>query len=294
MKRIIFLALFLILGAELAYGQIKYDITSPFKLWLLNNEARAMSSMNSDITLLNKLTSPFSILPGSEIKNARAEEKLWNTHRKIYSVLDEIQQIYSAARKYGNGRFSILFKQSRPEIWAVIPLQISRPGLVSLLAVEYRKAFHSTLLQTLELDTERDLDLPARLGRTVKKLSDEEARLLEDYFSSFSALFTTDSSVKLLRSFIESGAKKNFAPGMKDLLKPVFTAPVFAELTVSQAAASSEDPLAELEKLAAFEESSGTTTAENENTDTAGSNETSATTLEPPDPGTEDLFKIWD
>ncbi|EKD83383.1 MAG: hypothetical protein ACD_39C00714G0001, partial [uncultured bacterium] len=87
------------------------------------------------------------------------------------------------------------------------------PGLVSVVAVEFRKSFHADLLKSLRLDASRDLDLSGRLQRSVKKLSDEEYRLFNDYLDTFSALFPSDPTARLISAFIESGSKKQFAAG---------------------------------------------------------------------------------
>lgn len=276
-----------------------FDITSRFKLWLLNNEARAMSSLKSDEILLNRVESPFAFMLFGTSPSAKAGERIWAINHKIYVLVDEIQEIYSVAKHYGSGRFGILFKQHRPEIWSVMPLQTATPGLVSIVAVDYRKAFHQTLLSSLRLDAKRDLDLSVRLQRAVKRLSDEEYRLFDDYLSTFSALFPTDPTARIIKAFIEGGSKKQFAAGLKDFLQPVFSAPVFSDITISAAPVEPEDPLAALDKLAELSgdmvepdlpETSETT---DENGDTPTQPAPPAT-LEPPPAGTDDLFKIWD
>jgi hypothetical protein len=301
-KRLILLLVFLLLAGN-AQSQTMHDITSPFKFWLLNNEARVFSSLSSDAMLTERVAIPFSFMPSEAMTWGKAEEKLWETHRKFYALLEEAQTIYSLARRYGNGKFAVIFKQHRPEIWALLPLQAAGPGLLNLLAMDYRKAFHATLMQCLKLSAERDTDLPGRLSRAVQKLSDEEYRLLEDYFANFSALYPSEGSVRMLQSFLSSGPRKNFAPGIKDLLKPVFTAPVTMEVTAGKPAVEPEDPLAELEKLAAFndedqpemprENNSGNPDDSEAQPEAPEQNRQPAT-LEPPPPGTEDLFKIWD
>ncbi|HAE40441.1 MAG TPA: hypothetical protein DCG57_17685 [Candidatus Riflebacteria bacterium] len=276
-----------------------FDITSRFKLWLLNNEARAMSSLKSDEMLISRVSAPFAFMPFESAAVAQAEERIWAIHHKIYALVDELQEIYSFAKHYGNGRFSILFKQHRPEIWSVLPLQVALPGLISVIAVDYRKAFHADLLKSLQLDASRDLDLSGRLQRAVKKLSDEEYRLFNDYLGTFSALFPSDPTARIISAFIESGSKKQFAAGLKDFLQPVFTAPVFSDINISAAPVEPDDPLAELEKLADMSAGSTTPKTAPEATVDADDSDIPAQPatlqeLEPPPPGSEDLFKIWD
>ncbi|MBU1106303.1 MAG: hypothetical protein KKB51_06520 [Candidatus Riflebacteria bacterium] len=275
-----------------------FDITSRFKLWLLNNEARAMSSLRSDEVLIERVTSPFAFMPFGANSVPKAEEQIWAIHHKIYVLIDEIQEIYSVAKHYGSGRFGILFKQHRPEIWSIMPLQTAMPGLVSVIAVDYRKAFHEVLLKSLRLDAKRDLDLSGRLQRAAKKLSDEEYRLFDYYLSSFSALFPSDPTARIISAFLESGSKKQFAVGLKDFLQPTFTAPVFSDVTIGAAPTEPEDPLAALDKLAEMSEEPEKATSEPlEPTGEEGDQPVkpvAPTTLEPPPPGTDDLFKIWD
>ncbi len=295
MKRI-FLCLLLLLPAAGAMGQGRNsDITSPFKLWLLNNEARVFSALAADDIMISKVSTPFSLMPPTRSAAARAEEKLWETHRKIYVLLDETQSIYSLARKFGNGRFAVITKQARPEIWSLIPLLLARPVIIPAISSGFRKIFHDTLLKSLTLDPERDIDLSARMGKATKKLSDEEFRLLTDYFGTFAALYPSDASIRVLRSFIETGSRKPFGTGLKELLKPTVQ-PAAAPVVAATNASEPDDPLAELEKLAQFDAGiTDTINPEPEATSSEGLPvEKPPTTLEPPPPGTDDLFKIWD
>ncbi|HNX76060.1 MAG TPA: hypothetical protein PLM07_06600 [Candidatus Rifleibacterium sp.] len=298
MNRIL-LVLLVFLPASLM-AQVNSDITTPFKLWLLNNEARVFSSLAADENLISKVSAPFAFQPPPIGDATGAEESLWETHRKIYVLLDEAQRIYSLARRFGNGRFAIVVKQARPEIWSILPLLQARPVVIPSLATGYRWAFHTTLLKSLGLETERDMDLSARMAKAVKKLSDEEFRLLTDYFSTFAALFPSDASIRVLKGFIETASKKPFGTGLKELLKPSGVLPVQPAMVAAAPAAAPaepEDPLAELEKLAQFD--AGLTASINPEaaaSDPAAiSNPQSApTTLEPPPPGVEDLFTIWE
>ncbi len=303
MKKIFLLLSLLFAGPVYAQAQAN-NITSPFKLWLLNNEARALSSLSSDEMLISKTSLPFSFMPPSAPATARPEERLWAIHRKFYILLDEVQGTYTLARQFGNGKFSVVLKQARPETWSVMPLMQFCPELVNRLTPELRRAFHQTLLKALNLDPQRDADLTTRLNRAIKKLSDEEFRLLNDYFASFAALFPADGSIKVLRGFIETGIKKPFGTGIKELFRPVGSQPAETQGTTTAAAPAaieSDDPLAELERLAQFDSGEISTLAEpasdsenlEENTgDTPA--QTQPTELEPPPPGTDDLFKIWD
>lgn len=302
MKKI-FLLLSLLFAGPVYAQTLANDITSPFKLWLLNNEARALSSLSSDEMLISKTSLPFSFMPPAAPAAAKPEEKLWSIHRKFYVLLDEVQGTYTLARQFGNGKFSVVLKQARPETWSAMPLVQFCPELVNRLSTELRRAFHQTLLKALNLDPQRDADLTTRLNRAIKKLSDEEFRLLNDYFASFAALFPSDGSIRVLRGFIETGSKKPFGTGIKELFRPVGSQPAETQGTATAAPAviESDDPLAELEKLAQFDSGEISTLSEpasdsenlEENPDVPPV-KTQPTELEPPPPGTDDLFKIWD
>lgn len=279
----------LVMPAFAQTGQ--FDITSSFRIWLLNNEARAISSLKSDAILIDRVITPFALMPFNQTPVAMSEEQLWELHYKFYVLLDEVQAIYTTARSYGSGRFGIVFKQHRPEIWGVLPLEVAFPGLGSLTAAAYRQAFHTDLLKALQLDADRDFDLSQRLRKAVRLLSDDETRLFNNYLETFSALYPNDNSARIIAVFCESGPKKQFAAGIKDFLKPVFTTSAAADMT-SETTMTAEDPLAELEKLGEPRTTSSGNTGTGENVN--GSAATAPKTLEPPPPGSEDLFKIWD
>lgn len=286
MKRLFLLFLFI-----LPISATASDITTPFKLWLLNNEARVFSSLAADKILTEKICTPFAFIPPGNSEATRAEESLWETHRKIYVLLDEAQSVYSIARQFGNGRFAIVVKQARPELWSLIPLLTAKPLLIPLLSSGFRWSFHTTLLKSLHLDPERDLDLSARMSKAFKKLNDEEMRLMYEYFASFSALYPSDTSIRVLRGFIETASQKPFGTGLKELLKPSGNLPAKAAVA---ATAPEEDPLAELEKLAQFDAGETSTINSEESASNTPEVSNQPATLEPPPPGVEDLFNIWE
>ena len=297
MKRII-LPLFLLFATCVTAQERVNDISSPFKLWLLNNEARAFSSLSSDEMLISKVSAPFSLMPPGQSGGIKAEERLWQIHRKIYIFLDEVQNIYTIARQFGNGRLAIVFKQARPEIWSALPLISFKPALLPALSQDLRRVFHQTMLNSLNLKPDRDADLSARLTKAVKRLSDEEFRLLNDYFAAFAALYPSDGSIKVLRGFIETGSRKAFATGLSELLKPA--AATVSSMAGAASTPEADDPLAELERLAQFDSGKISSLKEEPTAEAnAGSDETSydarqPETLEPPPEGVEDLFNIWD
>lgn len=254
--------------ASVSYSQVMFDITTPFKLWLLNNEARVFSSLNLDQKLIWEMSLPFSFIPSIRTENTGAEEELWNTHRKYYRLLDDIQSIYTMTKRFGNGRLSVLTKQARPEIWSVSMFNFFMPLIQNSTSARYRENWHLTLLKALRLDAERDYNLNQRLHNSTSKLSSEEYRLLKSYFSNFSALYPGNTKIKLLQAFLER-SNRNSTPigaGIQDLLKPTQT---FTTDDVE------DNALAELEKIAGMGESEATGTFED--------------TPQPED----DMFNIW-
>ncbi|MDD3001573.1 MAG: hypothetical protein PHF29_07450 [Candidatus Riflebacteria bacterium] len=280
MKKHILVIIFTFL-ASVSYSQVMFDITTPFKLWLLNNEARVFSSLNLDMKLIWEMSTPLSFTPNIEIENTGAEEELWNTHRKYYRVLDDIQSIYTMTKRFGNGRLSVLTKQARPEIWSVSMFDFFKPVIQSATSVRNREGWHFTLLKALRLAPERDYDLNKRLQNSISKLSSEEYRLLNSYFSNFSALYPGNTKIKLLQAFLDR-SNRNSAPigaGIHDLLKPTQTSST--EVSSSSPVNSDSSPqnednaLAELEKIAGM-----------------GESDENATFEDTPEPE-EDMFNIW-
>lgn len=300
---LILLAFFIFLS-QISFAQ--QDLVTPFKLWLLNNEARMLSSLSSDEVIINRMSLPFSFMPPAPPKMGKAEEKFWETHRNIYTILDEIQQTYNIARRYGNGRLAIIIKQARPEVWSIIPLQLNGVQAAIIPVTENRMIFHSTLLLSLQLQPQRDLSLSGRLNKAISRLSDEENRLFNEYMSNFSALYPNDQSVSAIKSFIQTAERREIATGLQELLRTPFNATVlqasFAEK--QQIDEDNYDPLAELAKLAELtqpRETEENLPVEEPEAEIATEEEgelaeqaPTPTTLEPPPPGTEDLFNIWD
>lgn len=296
-----------------------FSITNNFKFWLLNNEARMLSTISFDRQIAARVSHPLAIIPIKAQETVSPVQEILVIHRKFYQLLDEVDDIYNLAKRFGNGRFSIVIKQARPEIWATLPFDQFVAGLHRQMAGHFRQAFYNTLIKALELNQQRDKDLSARLSKASKKLSDEETRLFNGYLETFSALYPSDQSGKLILTFIETGTRRQFAMGIKQLLEPELVStqiPVGAPL---QAEPSFDDPLAELEKLTAMSEGenlqitvdegeseeSSTATAENSAEMSEPEEENSTETQEEgqeinlqDEPTTEepaeDMFNIWD
>lgn len=266
-----FLALFMATFATVSFAQeiSNTDITTQFKLWMLNNESRAMSELNCDADIIQKTSQPFPFLVSKEIEVLKAENKLWETHRKIYSFLDELQAIYKLAKYYGNGKFAVLVKKTRPEIWGYSGFGFTCFNIPDSVYSETRKAYIEILFTSLGIDKEKDTDLSQRIKAAIRALGDENYRLTKAYFNDFKALYPTNQTIKKLENFIELGSKKSFAPGLKELVK---------SSAVVEANNNDEDSLSELDNLA---ESSTEATVN------------SLKTMEAPDADAATMFDLW-
>lgn len=231
-----------------------FSIASKFKFWLLNNEARMLSTISFDQKVTGRVALPLAIIPGKDLAVASPVEKILQIHRKFYQFLDEIDRIYSLAKRYGNGRFSIVIKQARPEIWGLLPLYQILPAFHPQLSASYRRNFYDTLIKALDLNETRDKDLSMRLQKGLKKLSDEEFRLFNGYIDTFSALYPGDRSGLMIRTFIDSGSKRQFALGIGRLLQSEIVSAAAIDSKPEEPESSLNDPLAELEKLTAMSE----------------------------------------
>jgi hypothetical protein len=269
------------------------SLTSRFKFWLLNNEARAFSSLSFDHEIISQFSNAFSFIPHNPDSPFAAAEKLWQVHRKLYIFLDEIEHSFNAAARFGNGRLSIVIKKARPEIWSQLAFNQVFPGMYSVNTEPYRKSFYNDLISILDLNKEKDQNLSTRLKRATEKLSDQEFRLFNSYLNSFAALFPGDKTPQLIRVFLEEAKKENFATGVALLLKPELLISFDNSLTAAkdvneQTVAELKNPLAELEKLA----EGSSLLAEND--DQQGQSEQQENSLDAPEPGVENLFNIWD
>lgn len=247
MKRLFTIVIFTICLQPLSAQQ--FSLTSRFKFWLLNNEARMLSVISFDRQITSKIEKPFALLPRYHDNINISVERILGLNRKFYAFLDEIDHAYQLALRFGNGRLAVLLKKARPAAWSLLPFTQTCPWLGKHLQETYRKAFYATFIKSLGLNQEQDKNVSARLQKATNKLSTEEARLLNSYLNNFSALFPGDQSPKMIWAFVESAGKQNFARGIAWLLEPDTA---FAAIQNSEAELG--DPLAELEKLAAMSE----------------------------------------
>lgn len=272
MKKLCF-ALILALISSISFAQepSSFDITSPLSLWLLNNEAKAMTELGKDGVLLSKNSMPFSILPNFTPLPVAAENKLWEIHRNIYTFLDEVQAIYDISQRFGNGKFSVNLKRARPETWGYSAIATQGFSFPKSFINETRKAYLDNLFVTIGLDAKRDRDLSSRLKAAIRSLTDEEFRLTKEYISAFKALYPRERSVVTLELFLNQGTRKQFATGLTEIIKSL-------ENLAAVDSNSDSDSLADLEAL----------------TKSKGEEEAKPISqMEAPDPDASGLYDIW-
>ncbi len=280
-----FIAILFTFICSISFSQTSgnYDITTPFKLWILKNEAKAMSELGQDSMLLDDSSTPFVILPKMSFVPKKAEEDLWSIHRNIYSFLNEVQKIYELAKHFGNGKLAVTLKQARPEIWGYSALHIPCFSLPKSVINSTRSAFFNSLFIAIGLDLKRDKDLSARLKTAIRQLKDEEFRLTKEYISTFKALYPSERSVVHLEQFLDQGVQKQFATGITEIINsakqmiPEFK--TTAKTVINTNAADEEDDLlSELESLS----------------DTKAEEEAKPIEkMETPDPDSANIYDIW-
>ena len=276
MKKYSLLFIFFLIASN-CYSQESnsYDITTPFKLWLLNNESKAMSELGRDEAILTKSSTPFTILPGMNYIPKRAEDELWTKHRRIYSFINEVQKIYDLAKQFGNGKFAVTIKQARPEIWGYAHLSFVGYGLPKTIINETRRAFLNSLFIAMGLNPQRDQNLSERLKKAIAELKDEDYRLTKEYISFFRALYPSEKTIVQLQNFLEQGVKKQFATGLSEIIA---SAKELDRISNFNQPLSKDDPLAELEALSYSE---------------VEEQEKPVSQLEPPDPEEATMYDIW-
>ena len=284
MKKYILMILFtFICSINYAQTSANYDITTPFKLWLLKNEAKAMSELGQDNILLNDNSTPFAILPGISFVPKRAEEDLWSIHRNIYTFLNEVQKIYELAKRFGNGKLAVTLKQARPEIWGYSALYIPCFSLPKIVINSTRSAFFSSLFIAIGLDLKRDKDLSGRLKAAIRQLKDEEYRLTKEYISTFKALYPSERSVVHLEKFLEQGVQKQFATGLTEIINSAKQ--MVPELKTNSKTVINTDSADEEDDLLSELESLSDTKAEEESKPVEK--------MEAPDPDSANIYDIW-
>ena len=285
-----------------------YSMTGRFRFWLLNNEARAFSALSFDQRLSARVQSPLAISPPQPASVIPAAEDIWTMHRKFYVFLEDIDHVFNAAIRFGNGRFTITVKRARPEIWGLIAFHNHMPWVLNDLYFLIRKSFHADLIAALGLEPTKDIDLSERLDNSLAKLNERDVRFFNRYLNTFSALYPSDNTVKLIRTLLRKNLNNSIGRGLTQLLKPEFVnlGPQESLTGLSQTAEQIKDPLAELEQLAEMEDYTTESNIrpirrptaedypdpENASPETPENNEPE--TLEKPDPEAVEMFNIWE
>ena len=275
-KYCLFFIFFLMASSCYSDDSNNFDISTPFKIWLLNNESKAMSELGRDEVVLTKSSTPFSVLPGMVIVPKRAEDELWAVHRRIYTFINEVQKIYDLAKAFGNGKFSVTIKQARPELWGYAHLSFVGFALPKVIFNETRRTFLNSLFAAIGLNPQRDQNLSERLKKVIADLKDEEYRLTKEYISTYRALYPSEKTIVLLQNFLEQGVKKPFATGLSEIIK---SAKDLEKISTTNVPLSSDDPLAELESLSYSE---------------VEEQEKPVSQLEEPDPDAAGIYDIWE
>lgn len=286
-KKFLIIMLSLITLSSCAYAQER-NFAEPIQLWLANNEAKAMSSLNIDRVLINHVSTPFAFMPLSHnIKTNPVEDTLWKIHYKVYHLLNAVTDIYAIAKKYGSGKFAILLKRARPGIWSLLSFHQIDFGISQVFAIDMRKSFYTAMLSTLELDAKRDYSLANRLLAEIKKLNDNEYRMFKQYIAYFTALYPNSPSPKIVSSFIKLAETRQFAKGIQEVLRPITAKrSMSASKTKSKSQRTEDDPLAELDKLANMDSEGNIVSNDN----ASDSNLLNG----PTEPEVQDMFNIFE
>ncbi|MGM0598406.1 MAG: hypothetical protein ACQETH_01195 [Candidatus Rifleibacteriota bacterium] len=285
-----------------------YSMTSRFRFWLLNNEARALSALSFDQLLSSRIQAPLAILPPQQASAIPAAEDIWTMHRKFYVLLEELDHVFNAAIRFGNGRFTITVKKARPEIWGILAFHTYSPWVLNDLYSLMRRSFYNDLIAALNLDPTKDVNLSTRLANSLSKLNERDVRLFNQYLNTFSALYPSDNTAKLIKTLLQRNFNNSIGQGLTQLLRPEFVKLEAQEtLDISNEADEEiKDPLAELEQLAEMEDFATDSniqpvrrpTAEDypapENTDKEASEDEKSEALEESDPEAIEMFNIWE
>lgn len=255
------------------------DITSAIKLWILNNEAQTIAEITYDTEFINRLSLPFAFLPSSNDVRADAKSSLRQKHKKMYLLLDEIQRCYSLYRRFGNGHLAVLVQRARPEIWSLLPANVSGNLVAITHGKKLRQVFLQNFVKGLGMAPEQDMDLSVRINSALNLMSESEKRLFSRYLEYFSSLYPSDRSASRITQLLERVVRPEFSRGVSILLSPLArktTSPVAAEIDASDDLELMSAILGQAD-VSGFDDSIDTTS---EFTDTAH-------------PET-DVFNIWD
>ena len=288
-----------------AHGQDEQGLESPFVIWLMNNESRAISRLAADRHIMAQFSQPCGLFPFSARTQTSAAAKLWEIHLQFFRMLPETNHLYRLIRRFGSGKLVVALKEAKPAHWLLQPI----PGFAGEYAHQIRPVLHQdfveSVINALQLNPETDKDLEAYRQKIVRSISDQHRRLLGSYFETFLALYPSDNRSRYLWGFLHQELKKNVTQGVSQL----FTA---GDLQVAEADSSGPDEealqlineLAQLDQVQPASQSkvvSDTDTSSSSSLTAAepasqsASTPTEFSTASPTEPVTgADLFNIWD
>ncbi|OIP21138.1 hypothetical protein AUK22_12000 [bacterium CG2_30_54_10] len=223
------LAIFTLILASLTMGTPVWaseGIQTPFTIWMMNNEARVLSILAADRRLMDTMSMGNGMLLTPRPAWPRPENRFWRLHLRYFATLNEINQVFQMAQRFGTGQLAKTISSVQPGEWATLGflgLPACRGRGIAMALNDFCKEAY---LNVLGLEKGRDSDLGRRLRASVGKLSDSERRLLSQYFGNFLALYPKNVATRTLLSFLKNGLKKNLSKGVAALFsaKPA-TAP---------------------------------------------------------------------
>lgn len=177
-----------------------------------------MSILAADRALMDRLDAPLSSIPIPPHPKPRAEEALWHMHLQFYRMFPEIEEIFGLARRFGTGSFGKTVASARPGRWTATPFFGFPTAHVRYLGPVLDKVFQESFLSLFGVDKGRDTDLAKRLSDVLRRVSDDDRRLLERYIDDFEALYPREHSARALAAIFHEGLKKDFAKGLAGLV----------------------------------------------------------------------------
>ncbi len=192
---------------------------SGFLVWLMNNESRAMSVLEFDRKVIDRMSDPFGFLPSLIATGpVKAEEKIWDLNSRFYRVLPELGRVYLTARRFASGKLAPVLNKAFPGSVLVGPITGFPALRANLVGPVLDEQFRKDVLDVLGLDKGRDANLAERFQKSLASLSDTDRRLLLEYFGTFLALYPGNKPARLLESLVKGGWKKNLGEGATNLI----------------------------------------------------------------------------
>lgn len=212
------LATLFVFTAVAVSGASAQEMTGPFHLWLLNNEARMFEILGNDRRVIERMNMPVACFPGLPMPSPRIEEKLYKIHLGFFRLFPEFNAVFGLARKYGSGRFAKVFEKARPGYPALAAIRGIPAWPVRFLQPVLDKRFQESFFAVQGISKDRDVDLDQRLTSAMAGLSDSDRRLLAAYLETFLALYPTNQASRILAGMVKNGVNKDFAKGLAALV----------------------------------------------------------------------------